>query len=535
MRKNKAIKSLKELDYIVSSLRNRGKNLNNAQQQDGQVNVNNRSSSPSEDELVLYFTLDSYTKDVGEKITECVDLVKLNGYNPQIIIKADGLDFTYSDFEVFIDLEIENRDKNVGVLLSEGSNHYSVEQTLDAFGKCKAYAEYVKNKEASPFEKYLMIYRFVTSRVYTKETNGDAGMSRNLISILTNDEIVCVGYSKLLKYLCNQVGIKCETQLLDIYEKNDEGKFVGRHQNNIVYLKDEKYGIDGYYYADACWDSVKKNKEPYRNYLFSLLPLADVEKFKSRKMNFETTGAFFKDYDDVSLMLDGEKLQGCANLLEINHEYSSFLDDLGFEGLLNKTAKAGAELESLFRKNGIPANFYDEDNYVAIPKKFDYKFLLSLLMVDPAEKELVGELVRKMKKFVSNQGRMINDESEEFGLVHMPTDSFDVYNELNNFKEKNFTIEELGVIQGFYNNYQLLFSVKDKLRQAKESSVPISLENFYDALVQSFKLEGYDDKNIDFLTKEIIKQNYARGKLHFKNASNCFMLKNYSLQASEKA
>ena len=35
------------------------------------------------------------------------------------------------------------------------------------------------------------------------------------------------------------------------------------HQTNVVYIKDEKYGIDGYYYADSCWDSIKKNKSIY--------------------------------------------------------------------------------------------------------------------------------------------------------------------------------------------------------------------------------------------------------------------------------
>ena len=82
--------------------------------------------------------------------------------------------------------------------------------------KCNDFVDYIKSLDASPFEKYLIIYRYVTSFVY-KENKEHPPLARKLISVMSGNDIVCVGYSKLLEYLCKEVGIGCETQRLDTY------------------------------------------------------------------------------------------------------------------------------------------------------------------------------------------------------------------------------------------------------------------------------------------------------------------------------
>lgn len=106
----------------------------------------------------------------------------------------------------------------------------------------------------SQFEKFLLAYQYVANRVYK-----NAGKPRWVPNIMTSDNIVCTGYANLLKYICDNIGIECQCQDLVVnHLKNGEVDKIEDHTNNVVYIKDDKYGIDGLFYCDACWDSPKQ-------------------------------------------------------------------------------------------------------------------------------------------------------------------------------------------------------------------------------------------------------------------------------------
>lgn len=510
-----------QLDIAIDNFKNNSNNIIQSRQKIDKLLTGKTFPQNNSKEYMLYFTLGSYPKDIGNKIVTCVDLMKSLGYNPKIIIKADGLDFTYDDFELFMDLEEKKKD-DVEIFLSEDGNFYSVDQSLEAYLKCREYVDYINSKEASPFEKYLMIYRFVTSRVYTIEKDGKFGTSRDLISVLNNEEIVCVGYAKLLDYICNRVGIKSELQLLDVYDKST-GKQEGRHINNLIYIKDDKYGLDGYYLADSCWDSVAKNKEPYKNYLYSVVPLSDVSKICHDGLIFDTTNAFYNNYDKTSLSFDDNNFQGCKDVLNIKPEIPSLFDAYGWNGLLKKINSSSLELESLFRKNGIPEDFYQKGKYEKIPQKYDTEFLLSLLMSNPSEKEKVEQIVKEIKKFVANGGHIIDKKALKYNLTYASCDKETYHEKLKNIREGHYESTVLDRIEEYYENYKVAGILEEELNKIKENSKPINAEKFYEALTQSFLAEGYDEQKVAKISKQIMEDNYKYGQEAYENnACNCF-------------
>ena len=68
--------------------------------------------------------------------------------------------------------------------------------------------EPIKNSNLSPLEKFIAIYNVVKNFKPYKESPDQLEESRYLRYILNNEYMVCVGYAKLLKILCEKVGIK---------------------------------------------------------------------------------------------------------------------------------------------------------------------------------------------------------------------------------------------------------------------------------------------------------------------------------------
>lgn len=111
----------------------------------------------------------------------------------------------------------------------------------------------------SPFEKFIFAYEFVSGFVYNEGGDIFHENTNYWVPALLGDKIVCGGYSSLMEALCerlfknNEVGIYNQAT----YIFNKDFNFINGHSNILVKIKDEKYNIDGVFYADPCWDSVK--------------------------------------------------------------------------------------------------------------------------------------------------------------------------------------------------------------------------------------------------------------------------------------
>lgn len=180
---------------------------------------------------------------------------------------------------------------------------------LISLDECKLTMEYIKEVgekikllNLSPFEKMIFVYDIVRDRFYKEEKEDEEYLkSRDLSKIISGDAIVCQGFSNLYSAILEYLGI--ESSVAYLTKKNNER--VG-HARNVMYIKDQKYKINGVYYLDATWDGKKEGKE--KEFLYSY-------KF------FAKTRKEFEELENHEFIYDGLELYS-ESLLE---EYEKIL------------------------------------------------------------------------------------------------------------------------------------------------------------------------------------------------------------------
>jgi len=156
----------------------------------------------------------------------------------------------------------------------------------------------------------------VRDKVYVEvDENEDKMISRNLSTALLGDKIVCVGYAVIFKTLLQKLGIECR----EVFLKHPS-KITG-HARNVIYVKDEKYGVDGVYYFDPTWDSKKNELD--KEFLYS---------YKYFAMTKEKM-----DNIDDGIYID-QAFPYFSN--DIVSEFEEQVDNVGFEGLSDEMIKS---------------------------------------------------------------------------------------------------------------------------------------------------------------------------------------------------
>lgn len=483
------------------------------------------------DEMVFSLNMKDYSEPVIRALIGCVKKYSEHGYKTKIEVKVNELDFEVSDFEGLITLE--DYIKKVGSELKFVDNleEYTLDESLSAYLKCKDYGEYIKNIDASPLEKYLMIYRYLTSYVYQENLN-EPLKARQMISVLNSNDIVCVGYSKLMKYLCTAAGIPCEIQNLYIHKKNTSR--VGVHQNNVVYIKDDKYGIDGYYYSDSCWDSIKKNKEPFLKYNYALLPLQDVHHVKDKKFEFFKNTAILYSDDSLEDMLVNKSL--CSSLGEkFGFKYNKmklpeFFRDMNNQG--SKISKATAKLKEIFKQAGVPADYLSKKNHSVFPTCFYPEFFIAMLVVDPPQYEIINSMIERIKLFAAGE------ESLSKPAYLKNTQSYgydDIYQEMDNFAAGDFNFN-IWDIEEYYENVYFASEFGEYILGVRASSVPVKKETIKEAIKNSMIAEGCDEKYATSQTERSFEYCMRRAeKIFDRMASNCFSVAAANRRATQQA
>lgn len=170
---------------------------------------------------------------------------------------------------------------NISFGFEDMGKTWTIEEAENANGKIRETSSKIQQKDFSPYEKLLSAYFTVTSRPYIKESkNEHYSQSRSIYGVLNSNKIVCVGFSELFKAIIEDVGDE-NIKIFDnsIATSGGNTEIRGFHRNLIVYIKDEKYGIDGYYYLDPTWDnSLPNEKFGFLNYF--MVPLHDISELK---------------------------------------------------------------------------------------------------------------------------------------------------------------------------------------------------------------------------------------------------------------
>lgn len=212
---------------------------------------------------------------------------------------------------------------------SQFNGLWTFEQVVKANEEIDKLVKSIKDANLSPYEAMTFIHKYITDNYYYNDT-GNIESSRTITGAILYKEIVCVGYASMVKAIVDKLdmpNLKCEYLSCRLIKKDLSG--LGAHMQNLVAIKDDKYGIDGVYVEDACFDSAKTIDDSgskialgFGNFLFSV---NDVENYKDynyfqddRKIPisvdfvidwYEGTPDIIKKYGDKSQPIGEDKLE----------------------------------------------------------------------------------------------------------------------------------------------------------------------------------------------------------------------------------
>ena len=215
-------------------------------------------------ESIISFDDTSY-----KNLNEVIEIIKTNKASNQIKIKI-------TDKEKFNKYLFDNPINYNNIIIELKDIDVSLTQYL-TYEK-KLYEMVKDAQNLSPFEKYIYAYNITKKFKEYKESPENLLDSRSLYKVLDDKYMVCVGFSEMFGDLLNKSLIKSidiDSKVDSSYDKssNNTEPVEGitkptnqqEHERRYVYIKDEKYGIDGFYITDPTWDNDLD--EDYYNHL----------------------------------------------------------------------------------------------------------------------------------------------------------------------------------------------------------------------------------------------------------------------------
>ncbi len=273
--------------------------------------------NPQDGEVVLTINLDKYDNfSVLYEIFRAVNVYLPSGYPYKFCVEIGNKKFTKNEIttlKVFSQfMQINGYDLSV----KEKDIIWSNAEFFATYSVIEEQSKKIESQNFSPFEKFLCAYIFTTNKQYkSEEKNDNPLLSRTAVGAVIQDKIVCRGYSELLSAIIqyiNDDNLKCFTEDFDCFEK---GKFSDIHSANIVYIKDEKYGLCGLYYADSSCDSITKKGENVK-LTHCLIPTNDILFTRDcvMEINYASPFAYFLS-DDVEKTQKNYQNKLCGEML----------------------------------------------------------------------------------------------------------------------------------------------------------------------------------------------------------------------------
>ena len=465
----------------------------------------------------LSFSLDDYTAEACDSMVKVAELVASRGYVPEVQVSCGDLEFSTSEIYEFIDCEEKLKRRGLSIYFDDMENLYTIDETIMAYERAKNIIDDIKKYGGSPFEKLIVIYQYITSLIY-QENAENKSSSRELVSVLNGEDIVCVGYAKLIEFMCEAVGIDCKRARSDIFDEN--GYYRSSHQTNLVYIKDEKYGIDGYYHIDACWDSIKaenNGKDMFMNYNFFLLPIKDLKHLKGKMEFYEPLEAIYSEnVPEMFFQYYSNPGKVRKFLKYFNVPATTARPDLKmtFEEYKDKKKKALQILTDLFKQNGIKTDIYK--SYKKVPDVLKLETLMSLCFDYEKNRPIIDYCIEQM---VDHQ----NNNSNKDKLFNNGYNVRSVYSKIKEYQNTIYDFDEIKIMKDEMVKVSRLNAFFDFMKIARDESCPISLKVFAKALKNVFMTQGYSEKDAEAEAKRALKYSMKRSVRFFDDgAENCF-------------
>lgn len=332
-----------------------------------------------------------------------LNTLKQNNIEPHnivVAIKPTKRNYEQEEWSKIVEISNKLTDKGIQFGFEDQDKIFNIQQIQNANDKIITTSNEINKLKLSPYEKLLMSYLKVTSRKYASEDKlkDHPADSRSIFGVLNSNKIVCVGFSEWLKNILlelDDANIKVFSN--DVSCSRDNKTINGYHENLIIYIKDEKYGIDGYYYLDPTWDCASENNH-LPNLSYFMVPLKDIEKIKFHIRSYNNSG-LKSPPKTIRKQRTRKKVQ---NNYSIGREYKPPLSFSSDKFEFNKEF-----LRDLFNSNS-------ELLKKVIQKIYENK----LLDLFEQEDKFIQErnLLEEMKKVVETTGIDFISEKEKFEL-----------------------------------------------------------------------------------------------------------------------
>ncbi len=247
-----------------------------------------------EDKVGLELLDDCFEVYVSGDWNEIADYL---GNNPELsskkIVLADYLELNQEELQKLKD--IFKNQPNLRIRTAGNNSTISIQEFEKTFVAINEIVEKIKKYNYSPFEALMYAYDLVRDRFYVQEDiNEDYGVSRDLTSALLGNKIVCLGFANIYNAVVKQLGISSMVfYLLDKNEKNSG------HARNLIYIKDDKYNIDGFYFFDPTFDCKHKDNN---NFLLSYRFFAKTKNQIDDLSSYDFLYKTYKYWDDDEIL-----------------------------------------------------------------------------------------------------------------------------------------------------------------------------------------------------------------------------------------
>ena len=500
----------------------------------------------------LYFVLSTYSINLVKPIFQKINRLKERGSDIEVIIRTYDKNFSDEEIHTFTSLETILSIIHVPLYFDGGyKDYYSLEELIKTDKMLDDVINRIKQAHLSPLETFLAVYQYLLKFQYKAESLNKEDehpeeslyLSRDIISIINSDYIVCEGYARIMEYLLDNLGITCFKQTLSLSE--------GTHMNNLVYLQDDKYQIKGLYYSDSCWDAEDDAL------VFSLLPLSDVSKINhyidihSGYLPFYHVRNYkmLEDYQLLDAFLRSDQVY--PDLIKKHHlEY--YLEETYNQGIdlfiKNRNVAISLLMDS-FKEMHIDADIYDITNGT-LPYGTSLPFFTAMLILSKDNITIVKHQLRQILHFFETGLNKLSDEERPYFNKEMISNSsagiMDLYDYLSKvqvypYETLNLSLPLMQQLFNYENDYtpnpHLIFSYEtinilqralmlprmEETADQYDLGKPISLDIFRHALTESMKVEpNLSKEEIIKKVDDMIDKTIILSKDWFYDADNCF-------------
>lgn len=250
-----------------------------------------------------------------------IDLEKYIKENPFLLSKKIIIEeypgFSLKDVKKIKQI-FNNSTDNVYFKLNGNTNIINYNDCKTTYEAIDKPISIIKSLELSLFEQVMFVYDIVRNRFYKEEKkNEDSSLSRDITNVILTDNIVCLGYCRIMKYIFDGLGIP-----------NDIAYFspisgTSGHARSVVYIRDDKYKINGVYYFDPTWDCKAKQGDNVYRYRYKYFAMTKNE------MNDVDSGIRYEKYfEDFSSNFMNDTLESLKK--GINNVPAEYLHSINY-------------------------------------------------------------------------------------------------------------------------------------------------------------------------------------------------------------